>query len=93
MAIRKLIEAKIRGKWWRIKKKRNLYSGKDKVHGYCDYEERAIYYEPTKHAFGTLIHETLHACYPDLDEGCIAEGEEAILAVLVAAGFAHQYDK
>jgi hypothetical protein len=68
---------RIRGKWWSIRVERPPL--KEKVEGLCDYDKRVIYLRPGTDLPATLIHEILHACYPDMDEAAILDGETAIM--------------
>jgi hypothetical protein len=61
---------------------------KEKIEGLCDYGTRTIYLRPGTDLPATLIHEVLHACYPDLDEDSIEQGEEALVNAIVAMNLA-----
>jgi hypothetical protein len=78
----KVRKVRIRGKTWRILVKTPPV--KEKIEGLCVYDERTIYLRPGTDLPATLIHEVLHACYPDLDEDSIVEGEEAIVNAIIA---------
>jgi len=60
--------------------------GAKDIDGLCDYEARTIYIARRADFRATLIHEVLHATYPDLDESAIAAGEESIVAALDRLG-------
>jgi hypothetical protein len=83
-------KVRIRGKTWRIVVERP--PGKEKVEGLCVYDERTIYLRPGTDLPATLIHEVLHACYPDLNELSIMEGEDALLNAIAAMKLAVKDD-
>jgi hypothetical protein len=75
----KVRRVKIRGKTWRI------VIGKmpaRRTDGFCRYTDRTIFIRPRADHFTTAIHEVLHACFPDLEEGAVIDAEEAIVRVL-----------
>ncbi len=69
---------KIRGKTWKLVIGRLPHNLAD---GVCEPISRTIYIRPHKdvNREGTLIHEILHACFPDIEEQAIEEAEAAIL--------------
>lgn len=74
MKVRRL---RIRGAPWRIVIGR---PPKNNCEGLCDYDTRTIYIRPSSPDHSrTSVHETLHACFPDLEERVILEAEEAIM--------------
>lgn len=90
------LKINIRGKSWTFKRtKRGL--GKTKEHpgglwGVCDFDKREIRVLPEdqfpsgEKELDVLIHETLHALYPDLAEESVTEGATVLAKVLVQAG-------
>jgi hypothetical protein len=50
--------------------------------GICDYDSKTIRVHPDKEPRGTLIHEVIHACLPDLTETAVDETERAITKAL-----------
>lgn len=50
--------------------------------GICDYDTKTIRVHPGKEPRGTLIHEVIHACLPDLSETAVDETERAITKAL-----------
>ena len=67
----------IRGKEWTIETGRMTKGNL----GICDYEKRRI---KVKHVndLDTIIHELLHACFYDLDEGVVDESASDIAKAL-----------
>lgn len=64
---------KIRGKRWKSKDVESLKEG---LLGLCDYEDKTIiapFEGDELHELDTIIHECLHAGYPDLNEEAIDE--------------------
>ena len=58
--------------------------------GQCAYDERVIALHPglkDRKRLATLVHESLHACLPDLSEDAVAETEEGIVAWLWQDGW------
>jgi hypothetical protein len=80
MANVKKTRIRIRGKWWKIVVARP--PGPNVIEGLCDYDARTIYIKPKTELPATLLHEVLHATYPDLDENAIEAGEEALMNAL-----------
>ena len=71
---------KIRGQNWRIVIGR---PPQNKCDGLCSYRQRTIWLRPgTEHLVSTAIHESLHACFPDIDEPTVIEAELSIAEVL-----------
>ena len=72
---------RIRGQSWKIVIGRLPMNMAD---GVCEPATRTIYISPNKavNRKATLIHETLHAVFPDIEETVIAEAEDAIMAGL-----------
>ena len=57
----------------------------NKCDGMCCYDIRTIYVRKTAtDPIATAVHEVLHACFPDVEEGAIIDTEEAIMAALEA---------
>jgi hypothetical protein len=83
MAI-KSTRVRIRNRWWGVKVARPPIKGN--ADGLCDFEAKQIYIKPGAELPSTLIHEVLHACYPDLDEDAILAGEEAVMNGLKKMG-------
>ncbi len=55
----------------------------NKCDGICDYASRTIYVRKTApDRAATMVHEVLHACFPDVEECAIIDTEEAIVAAL-----------
>lgn len=75
---------RIRGRWWTIRVERP--PDKANIEGLCDYESRTIYLRPGTELPATLLHEVLHACFPDNDEDSIVEAEEALVNALQVMG-------
>ena len=71
---------KIRGKSWKIVFK--PVPCEPSLYGICDYDTRTIHVHPKMEPKGTLIHEVLHACLPDLSESAVNETEAAISKAL-----------
>lgn len=58
--------------------------------GQCDYTQRTIRIDDRLHGvdlLDTLIHELIHARWPDLSEDAVAEFSETVSGVLDAEGF------
>lgn len=74
----------IRGKRWRIifdKPPRQILEESKlpkRVRGLCDESARTIWANRGDDVRATLVHEILHACFPDLSEDAVCEAEEAI---------------
>ena len=70
----------IRGKRWRI------VVGKppaNRCDGLCCYKTRTIYVRrKIANRIPALIHEVLHACFPDMDEESITEAEISLVTAL-----------
>jgi len=78
------MRVRIRGRWWTIR--RRPIRG---ATGLCYDEDRKIFLRPTlkgRTLAATILHEGLHACFPDLAERPIEQTEEALLALLEAHG-------
>jgi hypothetical protein len=63
--------------------------------GQCDYRAKTISIADTIHGvdlLDTLIHELIHARWPDLSEDAVAEFSETLSGVLDAEGFRHHDD-
>lgn len=78
---------RIRGQNWKLKLEPpdSFTDGKRDV-GLCDYENKTIYVDPKDSEFiGTVLHETVHCCLPDLSEVAVKEIEEALIAALETA--------
>lgn len=74
---------RIRGKLWRVvigrppKNKCDALCDSDRVH----HPARTIWIRPSADRLAGVVHEVLHACFPDLEEKAIEEAEEAIVKV------------
>jgi hypothetical protein len=57
--------------------KRYLNEGQvpDDWDGVCDFKRRLIYVTPNATALVTLVHEALHASFPDLNEDAVMRAE------------------
>ncbi len=76
----------IRGQRWRLRFVPNL--GEDM--GQCDYNLRVIRValgQSQEDELDTVVHELLHAAYPDTEETAIGETAEAIAKVLLRLGW------
>lgn len=74
------VTIKIRGAKWKILLARPPMNNCD---GLCDEEERTIYIRPTcPDPISTVIHEVLHAAFPDMSEDAVCEAEEALTGAL-----------
>jgi hypothetical protein len=76
------MKTKIRNKFWNVESESKIPIG---LLGQCDYEKKTLHIPhegDTKDELGTIIHEVLHAVYPDLNEDAIIEGENAITRIL-----------
>lgn len=76
----------VRGQRWRLRFVPNLG---DKF-GECDYGQRVIRIaqgQSEEEELDTLIHELLHAAYPDLEESAIHQTAEAVAGVLWRLGW------
>lgn len=71
---------KIRGKQWKVIFK--PVPCEPSLFGICDYDTRTIHVHPKMEVKGTLIHEVLHACLPDLSEDAVSQTEQALTAAL-----------
>lgn len=79
---------RIRGKWWVLDWRRSRELRRRRLCGECRWKSRVIFLteQPDeREATATVVHEVLHACYPDLGEDAVIEGERAIVAALKAA--------
>ena len=75
---------KIRGATWKIARER---PPSNFCTGLCDYDSRTIYIRPNcPDPIGTVIHELLHANFPDIEEEAIEEAEESIVKALEIIG-------
>jgi hypothetical protein len=77
----KAFKCHIRGKRWTIRIARPPL--KEVAEGLCDYETRTIYLKPGTELPATLLHEVLHACFPDLEEDAITAAENALIEALI----------
>lgn len=81
----------LRGRRWRLEwreKIRHSKNPKEPLLGFCDYESRCIEIstkQEPKDLSETVIHEMLHAIYPDLDEYVITNGAKDLNDALWAA--------
>lgn len=79
---------KLRGKKYRVFNVRRLID-KD-AHGMCDTDRPCIWINVSlkgRRLLETIIHETLHACMPDLHEVAVTEAARDIAKVVWAYGF------
>lgn len=67
---------KIRGQQWRIIFGR---PPANKCSALCDYETHTIYIRKGSNKTECLVHECLHAMFPDLSEDVIEEAERTIV--------------
>lgn len=47
--------------------------------GFCIFDEKKIYVTPDDDCLGTMIHELLHALFPQLNEEAIVEAEKVLM--------------
>ncbi len=47
--------------------------------GFCIFDQRKIYVTPDEDCLGTMIHELLHALFPQLNEDAIVEAETVLM--------------
>lgn len=83
---------KIGSNWWRIS--RSCRSRDD--YGDCDFEDRTIRIHKNlsdREAFGTIIHECVHAAAPDLTEEAVERIEYAIMQGLRWANYIPSEDE
>jgi hypothetical protein len=74
---------KIRGESWRIVLAR---PPENKCAALCCYASRTIYVRPSyKAKLNGVIHEILHACFPDLTEEAVYEAERAMAVGITLA--------
>jgi hypothetical protein len=67
---------KMRDKRFKILFKKPPRIKKEELDGLCDIEKKTIFIDPTLEAereMNITIHETLHACFPDIEEGAVTE--------------------
>ena len=77
---------KVRGKKWALRFVPNLGDSA----GQCDYTQGVIRIalgQKPQDELDTLIHEILHAAYPDICESGIAEGAEGVAEALWRLGY------
>jgi hypothetical protein len=79
---KKIYKCKIRGRRWTIRVAKPPIKGH--AEGLCDYGTRTIYLKPKTELPATLVHEVLHACFPDISEDAICAAETAIMESLIA---------
>lgn len=71
----------IAGKKWRIET--------EALHGYCDHRTNEIGLSPEQtdeQLCGTIIHEGIHAAFPEASEAKVKEAEKGIAALLLRMG-------
>jgi hypothetical protein len=76
------MKIKIRNSFWEVKDESDIPNG---LLGLCVYENKTLHIPfegETKDELGTIIHEILHAVYPDLNENAVIEGENALTNAL-----------
>jgi len=79
--------AQIGGKRWRIARNRKLLP---KIYGKCDYSRRLISVCRTltgKPLLDTLVHEVIHARWPDLSEEAVEEVASLLADIITKEGF------
>ena len=77
----------VRGVRWRVASDEGL--PEDQL-GLCDYAKKTIYVPIDgwlPHELDTVIHEALHACYPDMSEAAVEEGAGTLSALLIKLGW------
>lgn len=79
--------ARINGQRWRIDRSKKLLP---KLYGRCDYSQRLI--SVCRSLSGvplldTLIHEVIHARWPDLSEEAVEEVASTLAAIITKEGF------
>lgn len=81
------MRVRIRGQWWRIRVDENL---KRSLWGLCNFDARLITLSPRatgKNHLGTVVHELIHAEFPDLDEEAVTRSANTIESVLWRMGY------
>ena len=86
----------VRGQPWTLRRTRRGLGSTNRfpkgLYGYCDHTHREIRVIPEEDFRGsqeeldTIIHEALHALFPDLDEEVVAQSGSELAAILVDAG-------
>ena len=86
----------IRGQPWTLRRTRRGLGSTNRfpkgLYGYCDHTNKEIRVIPeedfktSQEELDTIIHETLHALFPDLDEEVVTQSGSELAAILVAAG-------
>lgn len=81
----------INGERWTMRRCRVPAS----IHGDCDYNTRTIRVSSKLHGedfLNVLLHEILHARFPDLSEECVSETADTLAAVTHFTGYRHSDD-
>ena len=76
---------KFRKKRWKV-----TFGKLNKIYGLCNYDTKEITIRKSLDGdlrLDTIIHECLHACYPDLDDECIDETATDITKLLSRLGY------
>jgi len=63
--------------------------------GTCDYKKREIEIKPSlegEEKLDCMIHEALHACFPDIDDAAVDESATSIAKFLTRAGYGRRDD-
>ena len=77
---------KVRGKTWALRFVPNLGDSA----GQCDYTQGVIRIalgQKPQDELDTVIHEILHAAYPDLEESAVAQGAQGVAEALWRLGY------
>lgn len=77
---------KVRGKKWALRFVPNLGDSA----GQCDYTGMVIRIalgQKPQDELDTLVHEIIHAAYPDLEESAVAQGAEGVAEALWRLGY------
>ena len=86
----------VRGSPWRLLRTRRAL-GSTEAHpkgcwGLCDHGRKEIRvrpeedFETSREELDTIIHEALHALFPDLDESVVTQSGTELCDILIAAG-------
>lgn len=65
------------------------------IHGDCDYQTKTIRVSSKLHGedrLNVILHELIHARWPDLSEEAVAEFADELAGVVYAHGFRHDDD-
>lgn len=89
--MKRTVSVVINGQRWRVRRCRVPAS----IYGDCDYDTRTIRVSAKLHGedfLNVLLHELLHARFPDLSEECVSETADTLAAVVTFADFRHADD-